>query len=126
MATDPDFLNQIKDLFCDLGPIRTGSLFGGTALYLDEAMFAVVFGDALYMKSDADLAKTYADAGSQPFTYDTKTGIRTINGLMSLPDSALDDPDEALSWARLSLVPATAAADKKRAEKAKKRLKSNS
>ncbi len=124
MATDPGFLNHIKDLFSDLGPIRPGRLFGGTALYIDDAMFAVVFGDALYMKSDADLAKTYAQAGSEPFSYDTKTGIRTINGLMSLPESALDDPDEALNWARQSLVPARVAAAKKLADKTKKSTKS--
>jgi DNA transformation protein len=120
MATDPGFLDHIKDLFDDLGPIRTGRLFGGTALYVDDAMFAVIFGDTLYMKTDAELSKTYAEAGSEPFTYDTKTGVRTINGLMLLPESALDDPDEALTWARLSLAPAQAAATEKRAKKARK------
>ena len=126
MATDPGFLNHIKDLFSELGPIRTGRLFGGTALYVDDAMFAVVFGDALYMKSDAELAKTYSTAGSEPFSYETKTGTRTIKGLMLLPESALDDPDEALTWARLSLVPARVAAVEKRAAKAKKHAKSKS
>lgn len=114
MATDPSFLNHIKDLFADLGPIRTGRLFGGTALYIDDAMFAVIFGDALFMKTDKPLGETYVEAGSEPFTYDTKTGVRTINGLMSLPESALDDPEEALSWARRSMIPAIAAAKKRK------------
>jgi DNA transformation protein len=39
---------------------------------------------------------------------------------MSLPDSALDDPSEAVTWARLALPPAREAAVKKRAEKARK------
>jgi len=119
MATDPGFLNHVTDLFADLGPVRTGRMFGGTSLYIDDAMFAVIFGDALFMKSDASLTRTYLAAGSQPFQYDTKTGIRTIHGLMALPDAALDDPDEALHWARLSLVPAQAAAEEKRAKKSK-------
>lgn len=120
MATDPGFLDHVKDLFTDLGPLRTGRMFGGTALYIDDAMFAVIFGDALYMKSDPDLSERYADAGSEPFQYDTKGGTRTINGLMALPDAALDDPEEALHWARLSLVPAREAADLKRRQKAAK------
>lgn len=123
MATDPGFLNHIKDLFADLGPIRTGRLFGGTALYIDDAMFAVIFGDALYMKTDKALGETYADAGSEPFTYETKTGTRTINGLMLLPESALDDPDEALSWARRSMIPAEAAATEKRRKQALKKAR---
>ncbi|MGR3290501.1 MAG: TfoX/Sxy family protein [Paracoccaceae bacterium] len=114
MATDPGFLDHVTDLFADLGQLRSGRLFGGTSLYIDEAMFAVIFGDVLYMKTDAVLTEKYASAGSVAFEYDTKTGARTINGLMRLPDSALDDPDEALFWARLSLVPAQAAAKKKR------------
>ncbi len=118
MATDPGFLNHVTDLFTDLGPVRTGRMFGGTSLYIDDAMFAVIFGDALFMKSDPELSKRYADAGSAPFVYDTKTGPRTIHGLMALPDAALDDPSEALHWARLSMVPAEAAAEEKRRKKA--------
>ncbi len=121
MATDPGFLNHVTDLFTDLGPVRTGRMFGGTSLYIDDAMFAVIFGDALFMKSDPELSKRYADAGSAPFVYDTKTGPRTIHGLMALPDAALDDPGEALHWARLSMVPAEAAAEEKRRKKAAKK-----
>ena len=117
MATDPGFLNHVTDLFTDLGRLRTGRMFGGTSLYIDDAMFAVIFGDALYMKADPELSRRYADAGSEPFQYDTKSGIRTINGLMALPESALDDPEEALYWAQLSLVPARQAAQLKRQQK---------
>ena len=74
MATDPGFLDHVTDLFSDLGPLRKGRLFGGTALYVDDAMFAVIFGDTVYMKTDADLTLIYADAGSEPFIYQTKSG----------------------------------------------------
>jgi len=119
MATDPGFLEHVTDIFANLGPIRTGRMFGGTSLYVDDAMFAVIFGDAVYMKADPELTQKYAAAGSAAFTYDTKTGPRTIRGLMALPDSAMDDPDEALIWARLSLIPAQAAASIKRRKPAK-------
>lgn len=118
MATDPGFLDHVLDLFADIGAIRTGRLFGGTALYCDKAMFAVIFGDALFMKADGALAQIYRDAGSHAFTYDTKSGLRQINGLMALPNSALEDRDEAMHWARLSMVPALKTAQQKRARKA--------
>ncbi|MFV2093761.1 MAG: TfoX/Sxy family protein [Hyphomicrobiales bacterium] len=123
MATDPGFLEHVRDLFARLGPVRSGRMFGGTSLYIDDAMFAVIFGDALFMKADAALCEQYVRAGSHPFSYDTKTGLRTIHGLMALPDAALDDPDEALEWALLSLVPARTAAQEKR-RKAAARTKS--
>ncbi len=118
MASDPEFVAYACELFSGLGPIRRGRLFGGTALYIDDAMFAMISGDAIWMKSDADLRPDYEAAGSVPFSYDTKTGKKVIPGLMRLPDGALDDPDEALTWARRSLIPAEAAA-KKRAKKAR-------
>ena len=37
-----------------------------------------------------------------------------------LPESALDDPDEAAGWARRSLIPAERAAAEKRAAKERK------
>ena len=124
MALSREFADHLRDLFGALGPVETRRMFGGAGVYLDDAMFALVIDDTLYMKADPDLARTYAEAGSAPFSYDTRNGVRTIPGLMRLPDSALDDPDEALDWARLSLVPAELAAAKKRAAKARKAARS--
>ncbi len=120
MAISPEFADHLRDLFGALGPVETRRMFGGAGVYLGDAMFALVIDDTLFMKADAELAKIYAEAGSDPFSYDTRGGARTIPGLMRLPDSALDDPDEALDWARRSLVPAELAATRKRAEKARK------
>jgi DNA transformation protein len=123
VAVSPEFADHLRDLFGALGPVETRRMFGGAGVYLDDAMFALVVDDTLYMKADAGLARVYAEAGSEPFSYDTRTGARTIPGLMRLPDSALDDPDEALDWARRSLVPAELAATEKRAAKARKAAK---
>jgi len=114
MAADPEFLSHITDLFSGFGPIRIGRLFGGTSLYVDDAMFAVVFGDTVFMKSDTSTRARFDDAGSVAFSYETKKGERVIPGLMSLPESALDDPEEALGWMAVSMVPARQAAAKRR------------
>ncbi len=114
MATDPEFLAHIADLFSGHGPLRVGRLFGGTSLYIDDAMFAVIFGETVYMKSDKTTRPRFDDAGSVPFSYETKTGERVIPGLMSLPESALDDPEEAQEWIAISMVPARKAATKRR------------
>ena len=123
MAVSPEFAEHLRDLFGALGPVRTRRMFGGAGVYLGDAMFALVVDDTLYMKADPELARAYAEAGSAPFSYDVNGGARTIPGLMRLPDSALDDPDEALDWARRSLVPAELAAAQKRAAKARRAAK---
>lgn len=120
MGLSPEFAEHLRDLFGALGPITTRRMFSGAGVYLGEAMFAIVVDDTLYMKTDAELAEAYAAEGSEPFSYATRDGRRTIGGLMRLPDSALDDPDEALAWARRSLVPAEAAAARRLAAKARK------
>jgi DNA transformation protein len=120
VALSAEFADHLRDLFGALGPVETRRMFGGAGVYLGDAMIALVIDDTLYMKADPELARIYAEAGSAPFSYDTRNGVRTIPGLMRLPDSALDDADEALDWARRSLVPAEHAAAKKRAAKARK------
>jgi len=120
MATDPEFVLFAKDLFADIGPIKTTRMFGGTGIYTQDAMFAVLINGSIYMKADEPLIAEYLAAGSEPFSYDTKDGPRTIHGLTTLPDSAWDDPDEAMVWARKSLVPALETTAAKKAKKSKK------
>ena len=121
MAVSAEFREHLRDLFGALGPIQTRRMFGGAGVYLGEAMFALVVDDTLYMKADEALAQAYAAEGSEPFSYQTRTGRRSLPGFMRLPDSALDDPDEALGWARRSLVPAELAAQKRAVQKSKRR-----
>lgn len=124
MATDPEFLGHVRDLFADLGEISTGRMFSGTSLYLDgDVMFAAILGGTVWMKSDESTRAAFEAAGSQAFSYSRKTGTRLVPSLMSLPDAALDDPEEALRWARMSLPPARDAALKKRQQKARKAAK---
>ncbi|MEN8875317.1 MAG: TfoX/Sxy family protein, partial [Pacificibacter sp.] len=77
----------------------------------------------IYMKSDEATLGQFQEAGSAPFSYDKPTGTTVVTSLMSLPDSAVDDPDEARMWAQLSYEPALKAAEKKRIAKARKAAK---
>lgn len=125
MAVSPEVLDHALDLFRGLGPIRVGRMFSGMGLYVeDDVMFCMITsGGTIYMKSDDATGPKFVTAGSEPFTYSRATGDRQVKSLMSLPDSAVDDPDEAVEWARLSIGPARVAAEKKRVEKARKAAK---
>ncbi|HSF96747.1 MAG TPA: TfoX/Sxy family protein [Thermohalobaculum sp.] len=119
MALGEEFSAHLCDLFGALGPLRIRRMFGGAGLFIDDAMFGLVADEIIYMKTDDELAGHYAEAGSRPFTY-SGSGKSVEMSFWRLPDSALDDPDEALDWARRSLVPAQQAAMAKRAAKARK------
>lgn len=122
MAVDPEYVEHVLELFSGLGPLRTGRMFSGVAVYAEEdVMVAMISSDQIvYMKSDDDCRAEYEAAGSEPFSYTRGSGEQRITSLMSLPESAMDDPTEALDWARRSMVPAREAAQRKRAEKARK------
>ncbi|MBR9765442.1 MAG: TfoX/Sxy family protein [Rhodobacteraceae bacterium] len=126
MAVDPDFLEHVRELFSGLGPLRTGRMFSGAGLYVDEdVMFAMITSTGtVYLKSDETTARAFLDAGSEPFSYRRGDRSQQITSFMSLPESALDDPEEALHWARLALPPAEAAASEKRRAKARKAARS--
>ena len=53
MSLSREFSAHLDDLFGPLGPIRTRRMFGGAGVFLDDAMFALVVDDVLYMKADA-------------------------------------------------------------------------
>jgi DNA transformation protein len=106
MAATPEEIEHARDLFAELSPVTTGRMFGGTALYLDgDVMFACLLGGTIWMKSDTSTEAAFAAAGSHPFSYQKSGGTTVVPSLMSLPDSALDDPEEAVHWARLSYPP---------------------
>jgi len=121
MPAAPELIAHARDLFAGLGRITSGTMFSGTALYVEgDVMFATILGGTIWMKSDTTTEAAYLEAGARPFTYQRQTGPREARSLMSLPEAAMDDPDTALGWARLSLAPARAAAEKKRREKQRK------
>lgn len=120
MTVSPEFRAFAEELFAGLGPVQSKRMFSGLGLYLDDAMFGLVIDDVIYLKTDAELAKQYEAQGSEPFSYETKSGRRTLTSHYALPEAALDDPDLALEWARKSLIPAIAAAQERRRKKAKR------
>jgi len=120
MAVSAEFSAHVRDLFGGLGPIDIRRMFSGAGVYLDDAMFAVIFEDGLiYMRGDLELGPAYEAEGSEQWVYDGKNKPVAMP-FWRLPDSAMDDPDEALGWARRSLAPAEHAAAGKRAAKARK------
>jgi DNA transformation protein len=93
----------IRDIFKAFGPVQIRRMFGGKGVYRDELMFALEADGELYLKADGESEAVFRELGSRPFTYSAKDGRTTIMSYWLMPESALDDADEAADLARLAL-----------------------
>ncbi len=93
----------IRDVFSGLRPIHIRRMFGGHGIYQGELMFALEVGGELYLKIDEETVEIFRGLGSRPFTYERRDGRAATMSYWLMPESALDDPDEAAPLARLAL-----------------------
>lgn len=93
--------DHIRDLFSGIGPVSIRKMFGGKGIYHDGLIVAVLLSTGeLLLKADAASAPDFAAAGSTQWAYESKSGKAANMPYWSIPDSALDDPDELAVWTR--------------------------
>jgi DNA transformation protein len=103
MAYDPGFGDWVREHLAGLGPIEIKRMFGGAALYADGRIFALLDDGVIWLKADDVNAGPLRAAGSRQFTFPAKDGQTMSMAYWSLPESAMDDTDEAVRWARQSI-----------------------
>ena len=98
----------VEELLAGLGPVTIKRMFGGAGVYAGPVIFGLIIDEALRAELEA--------AGSEPWIYVMPKGPRAGQaasmGYWRLPETALDDPDEAVRWARKALRVGEAAAAK--------------
>jgi DNA transformation protein len=104
------FNDFVVELLEGLGPVRIRRMFGGAGVYAGEVMFGLIDDDALYLKTDEALRAELKAAGATPWIYSRAPGKWEETSYWRLPESALDDPEEAVAWARKALAVAEAKA----------------
>ena len=103
MAVSADFKAYVEELFVGLGPVRFKAMFGVVAVYADDLIFAIVADDTLYLRADDEVRPQFEAAGCTPFVYKSRDREDMPLGFWKAPDDAMEGPDEAEPWARLSL-----------------------
>ena len=106
---------DIREIFRGLGPVQIRRMFGGQGVYRDDLMFALVAAGELYLKTDDESVAFFREAGSRVPYEKARDGSRTLTSYWLMPESALEDPDEAAELGRM----AVAAAQRKAAGKSK-------
>ncbi len=119
MAYDRRSGEFVRELLADLGELRIRPMFGGAGVYLDDLFFGIIVDDVLYLRADDDSRPAFVEAGSRQFTYAMKDGQIQSMAYWSLPDSAADDPEEAVTWARKAVDAARKKAAGKRTKASK-------
>jgi len=113
MALSDGFREFLVEQFAAIGGVEIQRMFGGAGLFKRGLMFGLVSNDVIYFKAASLDQDRFRAEGSTPFTYGTKHGPRTINGLWRCPERLLDDPDELRAWSQVAIAVAESAAMKK-------------
>jgi DNA transformation protein and related proteins len=100
---DADYL---RDIFSTFGPVTVRRMFGGTGIYADGVMIALVADEVIYLKVDDETAGAFEQEGLAPFTYSKKPGKLAVMSYRRMPDRCYDDPDELARWASHALAAA--------------------
>ena len=116
MPLSPGFSDYVIELLAGMGRVEARRMFGGAGLYRDGVMFGILDDDAVFFRVDDQLEAQLKALGSSPWVYSMKAdgSIRSM-GYWRMPETAVDDPDEAVAIARRAL----AAAVSRKAERAK-------
>ena len=89
-----EFVEFLKEVFEQFGPIHARKMFGGYGIYHKGVMFGLVADDTLYLKADKESAKEFETRGLNQFEYDKGDKVVKMSYYLA-PDEILDDPKEA-------------------------------
>ena len=98
----PELVAHCLELLAPLGNTRTRRMFGGHGFYVDDLFIALIAGERLYLKADAQTRPLFEAAGSEPFVYDA-VGKQVSVSYFSAPDDAMESPPLMEPWARHAL-----------------------
>jgi DNA transformation protein len=93
------FVQSLHEIFAPLGRIETRRMFGGHGVWHDGRMIALVAGDTLYLKSDAESAAHFDRLDLPPFTYERR-GQPTPTSYRQAPADLFEDREQAALWGR--------------------------
>ena len=114
-----EYVEYLKEVFEEIGPITARKMFGGYGIYYNGLMFALVSDDMLYLKADEENSGYFKKAGLSQFEYD-KNGKTVKMSYYQAPDEIMEDREQAAVWARRSYEAALRAQSSKSKPKKKK------
>lgn len=122
MPLSPGFADFALELLTGFGRLEAKRMFGGAGLYRDGVMFGILDDDAIFLRVDDALQAELKAQGSVAWSYSMKPdGTVRERGYWRLPESAVDDPDEAVAIAKRAYAAALSRQAKRAKSPAKKK-----
>ncbi len=106
------FIEHLLELLEPFGAVTARRMFGGTGLFHNGLMFAIVMDELLYLKADDENCTEFESRGLQRFTY-KKQGKEVSLSYYEAPAEAVENPAEMRKWAEFAYAAAVRAAKKK-------------
>lgn len=105
MAVSDAEIGHAIDLYADLGDLSTRKMFGGLGIYHRGTIFALVMSDGrMLIKGQGAMQARFDAMGMKRWTYTRPGRKETAMPYWELPDSAREDPEEAIALARDALA----------------------
>lgn len=92
---------RIHELFESLGAVTIRRMFGGKGVYHQGLILALEVDGEILLKADQASALRFAGAGARQWVYEGKAKPVAMP-YWSIPDPAMDDPDEMAQWVGLA------------------------
>ena len=109
MPLSPGFSDYVLELLSGFGRLEAKRMFGGAGLYRDGVMFGILDDDVVFLRVDDKLEADLKAQGSVPWSYSMKRdGAVREMGYWRMPETAADDPDEAVAIAKRAYAAAVA------------------
>jgi DNA transformation protein len=93
------FVDSLHEIFERFGRIVPRRMFGGHGIFHEGRMIALVIGDTLYLKADAESAPHFDQLDLPPFTY-MRQGKAMPMSYRQAPADLFEDRQEAALWGR--------------------------
>ena len=91
--------DAIRDLFAGLGPVTIKPMFGGKGIYHQGLIVALEVDGEVLLKADPQSVPDFENARCSQWVYHGHKGRGpTAMPYWSIPEAALDDPDELAIW----------------------------
>ena len=93
------FTDSLHEVFERFGRVDARRMFGGHGIYHEGRMFALVVGDTLYLKSDAETLAHFDRLQLPAFEFN-RNGKMMQTSYRQAPAEVFEDREEAAMWAR--------------------------
>ncbi|WP_341861619.1 TfoX/Sxy family protein [Gymnodinialimonas sp. 57CJ19] len=107
MSVSDEEIAHALELFDGLGGLSTRKMMGGLCIYHEGTIFALLMSDGqLHLKGAGAFRDVLEAEGCTRWTYEREGAKRkpTAMPYWTMPEAALDDPEEAVAWARRALA----------------------